>query len=88
MITTAHRHHEDVHPMRIVLGRPGVYVYNHGDWDRPMHVWLYRGAWRAVCRPCVMPITSDDTLTGYGWRTMVAAYDAAVAHCRNCGVTA
>jgi hypothetical protein len=83
-MTVAAHDHRRGYPLRRLPDRPGVYVQVHGDWDRPLHVWLYRGAWRAICRPCMDSIRSDDETYNYGWPTQAAAFDAAVRHCGDC----
>lgn len=84
-LTTAAPHdHERGHPMRRFAGRPGVYVQRHGDWDRPLHVWLYRGAWRILCFPCMVSIQSGDPMWDNGWPTQTEAFDVAYAHCAGC----
>lgn len=76
--------HKDSHPLRRFVFRPGVFVQSHGTWERPIRVWLYRGAWRATCMPCLTGISSDDPEYGYGWPTQQAAFAAAMAHCGGC----
>jgi hypothetical protein len=78
--------HSRGYPMRAFPGKPGVFVQRHGDWDRPMHVWLYRDAWRILCWPCMTSIRSGDELYDHGWPSQSAAFDAALAHCRACSV--
>lgn len=82
-MTVAHVH-KDAHPMRRFAGRRGLWVLNHGDWDRPLHVWLYRGAYRVICRVCLTSIQSGDRLYDGGWPDRSSAMDAAAAHCRDC----
>lgn len=80
-----HNHnHKRGHPLRAFVDRPGVWVQRHGDWNRPLHVWLYRGAWRVICWPCATPLRSGDDLYDDGYRTQAAAFDAAVTHCAAC----
>lgn len=86
-MTAAVHTHKPAHPLRAFVGRPGVYVQCHGDWIRPLNVWLYRGAWRTICRPCMTPVQSGDELYDGGWPTQAAAFDAAVAHCSGCPTT-
>lgn len=76
--------HTRGYPMRAFVGRPGVWVQRHGDWDRPLNVWLYRDAWRVLCFPCMTPIRSGSDLYDGGYRTQGEAFAAAVAHCREC----
>lgn len=83
MTITVHGH-ERGYQVRAFVGRPGVWVQRHGEWCRPLHVWLYRGAWRVICWPCMASIDSGDSLYGGGWPAQVAALDAAAEHCRTC----
>lgn len=83
-MATAVHEHKPGHQLRAFPGRPGVYVNRHGDWDRPLHVWLYRGAWRVICWPCMTPLQSGLGLYDGGWPTQQAAFAAAVAHCGGC----
>lgn len=76
--------HKPTHPLRAFPGRRGVFVNRHGDWDRPLHVWLYRGAWRVICWPCSMPLRSGLDLYDGGWPSQGEAFNAAVAHCGEC----
>ncbi len=81
----ATRHnHDRGYPMRRFAGLPGVWVQRHRDWDRPLHVWLYRGAWRIICWPCMTSLRSADDMYADGWPTQQAAMDAAHAHCARC----
>lgn len=85
-VRTAHDHNGG-YPMRAFPGRPGVWVQRHGDWCRPLSVWLYRGAWRVLCFSCMVSIRSDNDLYGRGWPSLGEAFDAAVAHCGGCAGT-
>ncbi len=78
--------HKRGHQCRAIVGKPGVWVQRHGNWCRPMNVWLYRGAWRCICFPCMTAIKSDDEVWDFGWPTLGAAMDAARQHCRDCSV--
>lgn len=71
-------------PVRRFVGSPGVWIRVHGEWCRPLHVWLYRGAWRVACRLCWPngALWSGDDLWGGGWATQAEAFDAAHAHGR------
>ncbi len=82
--TTTTHDHERGHRLRALVGVPGVWVQRHGDWQCPLHVWLYRGAWRALCFVCMTSLSTDDDLYGGGYRTQSAAFDAAHDHCRSC----
>ncbi len=70
--------------MRAFAGRRGVWVQRHGDWDRPLHVWWYRDAWRVICFPCMTTLRTWDELFDGGYRSQGEAFDAALAHCRGC----
>lgn len=74
--------------LQAFVGETGAWVKRHGDWHRPIHVWLYRGAWRIICWPCMTALQSGDDLHDGGWRTQAAAMDAAYAHCWMCRVHA
>jgi hypothetical protein len=76
--------HRDGYPIRAFVGMPGIWVQRHGQWDRPLNVWLYRGAWRVLCFICMAPVSTKDALYGYGYRSQAEAFDAALAHCRDC----
>lgn len=79
--------HSRGYRMRAFVGKPGLWIQRHGDWDRPMHVWLYRGAWRILCFPCMTSIRSDDEVYDHGWPSQSVAFDAALAHCAGCTVS-
>lgn len=76
--------HSRGYRLRAFVGETGTWVQRHGEWQRPMHVWLYRGAWRIICWPCMTSLRSDDALYDGGWRTLTAAFDVAWDHCRTC----
>lgn len=76
--------HSRGYQLRAFVGLPGVWVRVHGDWQRPIHVWLYRGAWRVLCWPCLTPLRTGDELHDGGYGSQSEAFDAAVAHCRGC----
>jgi hypothetical protein len=78
--------HKAGRPARVIVGRPGVWVWFHQEWCRPLHVWLYRGAWRVVCRRCMTGLASELELYGNGWPTIGDAFDAALAHCAACPI--
>jgi hypothetical protein len=74
-------------PLRRFAGHTGVYLRAYGEWCRPLRVWLYRGAWRVVCRAChPAVINSGNLLYDGGWPTLKAAFAAAVEHCAACPV--
>ncbi len=83
MTTTIHDHKPGYRP-RAFVGVPGLWVQRHGDWCRPLHVWLYQGAWRAICFLCMTSLRAEDDLYDGGYRTQAAAFDAALAHCGQC----
>lgn len=83
MAATVHDH-ERGYRMRAFAGRTGMYVQRHGNWDRPLRVWLYRGAWRVICLPCMTSVGSGDELYVNGWPTQQAAFTAALEHCGTC----
>lgn len=85
-MTAAVHEHRRGHQMRAFVGRPGVFIQRHGDWRRPLHVWLYRGAWRVICWPCMTPLQSGSEVYDDGWGTQHAALTAAHEHCRGCAV--
>jgi hypothetical protein len=76
--------HKNGRPVRGIAGRPGVWVWFHDEWCRPLRIWVYRGAWRVVCRRCMAGLSSDDERYDDGWPTWQAALDAAHAHCAAC----
>lgn len=76
--------HSRGYGMRAFAGRSGVWVQVHGEWCRPLNVWLYRGAWRIHCYRCMTPIRSDSELYDGGYPTQSEAFDVALAHCRDC----
>lgn len=80
--------HRRGYPVRAFPNRHGVWVQVHGQWGRPLHVWLYRGAWRAVCWSCMTALRFGDDLYDGGWRTQAAAFGMALAHCRDCQIQA
>ncbi len=84
MLSATVHEHKRGHQMRAFPGRRGVFVQRHGDWSRPLHVWLYRGAWRVICWPCMTPLQSGNRLYDGGWPTQRAAFGAALEHCGSC----
>ncbi len=86
MTTTTVHDHSRGYTVRAFAGRTGLWVQRHGTWCRPVNVWLYRGAWRAVCFPCMTSLRSGDDLYDRGWRTQGDAMDAAYRHCGDCRV--
>lgn len=86
MTTTTLAHdHSRGHALRAFPSRPGVWVKWCGDWHRPLHVWLYRGAWWVNCHVCMGSVRSDNALyAAGGWPTQAAAVVAALAHCADC----
>ncbi len=82
-MTITHDHSRG-HQYRAIVGKPGIWVTRHGDLCRPLNVWLYRGAWRIICFPCMTAIKSDHELWDFGWPTQDDAMDAAQGHCRDC----
>ena len=83
-LATKPHDHKGAYQIRAFVGMPGLWVNRYGEWCRPVHVWLYRGAWRAACFPCARALPSDNPLFDYGYPTQAAAFDAAHDHCRAC----
>lgn len=81
----AEHDHTHGYPTRAFVGTPGIWVQRHGQWCRPLHVWLYRGAWRVVCFVCMTALHAGyGGLYGGGYQSLPAAMNAALAHCRKC----
>lgn len=76
--------HQRGYPMRRFVGQPGVWVQRLRDWNRPVHVWLHKGAYRVICWPCMTPLQSGDDMYDNGWPSREAAMDVAHAHCASC----
>lgn len=87
MISTATHDHRRGYQLRAFPGKTGLWVQRYGEWVRPVTVWQYRGAWRAVCYACSISIRSGNALYDNGWPTQTAAMDAANRHCNECEAT-